>query len=99
MSRSYRKGFQGAGDKGWKKIFNRRIRHSEKCQDIPSGSAYKKYNCSYEIADQRVACSFEEFKSWSWVYDKKLGWDPYGYGDFHDEKTAQGYWKRHFASK
>jgi len=98
MSRSYREGFQGAGDKTWKKIFNRRIRRSEKCNDIPSGAAYKKYNASYAIADYRMSCTWDEFKSWSWVQNKE-GWDPEGYGKFHNEEEAHAYWKKHFASK
>lgn len=99
MSRSYKKGFQCAGDKSFKKIFNRRLRRSQKCQDIPSGSAYKKYNCSYDIADDRGSVSWESFKSWPGVYNEEEGWDPWHRGYFHDEKTARGYWKRLYASK
>lgn len=53
MSRSYRHNyvFKTAGDKSMKKLFNRRLRRSQRCRNIPSGSAYKRYNNSWEIAD------------------------------------------------
>lgn len=52
MSRSRKKHplIQCAGDKGFKKIFNRRFRH-KKDLDFPSGNAYRKTNNSWEIAD------------------------------------------------
>ena len=53
MSRSYRHHyvFKTAGDKSMKKIFNRRLRRSQRCRNIPNGNAYKKYNNSWDIAD------------------------------------------------
>lgn len=100
MSRSYRKGIQCCGDKVFKKIFNRRLRRSQKCEDIPSGSAYKKFNQTWLIADDRFSVTWEDFKTWPWVYNKKKDkWDPHNYGNFHDEKGAYGYWKRHYFSK
>ncbi len=53
MSRSYRHNyvFKTAGDKSMKKLFNRRLRRSQRCRNIPSGGAYKRYNNSWEIAD------------------------------------------------
>ncbi len=100
MSRSYRKGYQCAGNKDFKKIFNRRLRRSQKCQDIPNGAAYKRFNCSYDISDYRgSAITWENFKTWPGVYDDIDGWDPWNRGFFHDEKTAYGYWKRHFIAK
>ena len=53
MSRSYRHHyiFKTAGDKSMKKLFNRRLRRSQRCSNIPNGNAYKKYNESWEIAD------------------------------------------------
>lgn len=53
MSRSYRHNyvFKTAGDKSMKKIFNRRLRRSQHCANIPNGNAYKRYNDSWKIAD------------------------------------------------
>lgn len=53
MSHSYRHHyvFKTAGDKSMKKIFNRRLRRSQRCCNIPNGNAYKKYNNSWYIAD------------------------------------------------
>lgn len=68
MGKSYKKhGFiHAAGHDGsWKKIFNRRLRRSNKIKDIPNGNAYKKLNCSWNISDWPcIAPSFEEFRSW-----------------------------------
>ena len=54
MSRSYKKHplIQGCGDKGLKKIFNRRLRRRKQL-DYPSGNAYKKEpgNSSWDICD------------------------------------------------
>ena len=64
MSRSFKKhpGFQIAGDKGFKKIFNRRIRRAKKLDDIPDGGAYKKLNDSYDIADYKeIGPKWEDF--------------------------------------
>ena len=99
MSRSYKKGFQGYGDKKMKKIFNRRLRRSQKCKDIPNGSAYKKFNCSWKICEDRGFVTWENFKTWPGVYNEVDGWDPFNYGHFHDEKTARGYWKKVFLIK
>ena len=52
MSRSRKKHplIKCAGDKGLKKIFNRRFRRN-KDLDFPSGNAYRKTNESWEICD------------------------------------------------
>lgn len=52
MSRSRKKHplIKCAGDKGFKKIFNRRFRHKNDF-DFPSGNAYRKVNESWEICD------------------------------------------------
>lgn len=99
MSKSYRKGMQCCGDKTFKKIFNRRLRRSQKCADIPNGAAYKRYNNSWNIADYRGLTTWEDFKTWSWVFNKTDGWNPKGLADFNDEKGAYAHWKRHYASK
>lgn len=52
MSRSRKKHplIQCAGDKEFKKIFNRRFRRN-KDLDFPSGNAYRKTNESWDICD------------------------------------------------
>lgn len=69
MSRSYRHGFQCAGDKDFKKIFNRKLRRSQikNTDNLPQYSDYKKMNCPWEIADYRGSISWEEFKNWYWI--------------------------------
>ena len=52
MSRSRKKHplIKCAGDKGFKKIFNRKFRR-KKDLNFPSGNAYRKANESWEISD------------------------------------------------
>lgn len=52
MSRSRKKHplIKCAGDKGLKKVFNRRFRHRNEL-DFPSGNAYRKTNEPWEICD------------------------------------------------
>lgn len=51
MSRSRKKNpLVSCGDKGCKKLFNRRFRRQNEL-DFPSGNAYRKTNCSWEIKD------------------------------------------------
>jgi len=52
MSRSRKKHplIKCAGDKGFKKLFNRSFRR-KKDLDFPSGNAYRKTNESWEICD------------------------------------------------
>lgn len=52
MSRSRKKHplIKCAGDKGFKKLFNRRFRR-KKDLDFPSGNAYRKTNESWDICD------------------------------------------------
>jgi len=62
MSRSYRhRPFIGIActDKTAKKRFNRRFRRTVK-DDFPSGSAYRKYNETYDISDGK-----------SYIHDEK----------------------------
>ena len=56
--------------KGMKQIANRKVRNSE---NIPNGSAYKKYFDSYDISDYWFSCTFDEFKEsyMSWNSDVK----------------------------
>ena len=64
MSRSYRKGFQCAGDKYLKKLFNRKLRRTQlrEIEDLPIGNAYKKMNESWEIADYRGEITEEDYE-------------------------------------
>ena len=86
MSHSYRKGFQYAGDKEFKKIFNRRLRRTDVLNDIDNRpSSYKKLNCPWDIADCRVEIpqTYEEFCStYSWVMElpedeRRVEWNKY----------------------
>lgn len=65
MSRSYKHNPEYVDfvtpDTSFKKIFNRRLRRSQKCQDIPSGNAYKKMNCSWLIRDWHGYMSEKEY--------------------------------------
>lgn len=64
MSRSYRKGFQCAGDKDLKKLFNRKLRRTQlkETEDLPIGNAYKKMNESWDIADYRWEIVEEDYE-------------------------------------
>lgn len=88
MSRSYKKHpwFQLAGDKSWKKTFNRRIRRNNLTDNIDDGNSYKKLNDSWDICDWRAYYSWDEFKKWELDY-------------FKNEKEAYAHWKKHFGSK
>lgn len=86
MSHSYRKGFQCAGDKEFKKIFNRRLRRTDILNNIDNRpSSYKKLNCPWDIADYRgeIPQTYEEFcSSWSWIQklseeERKAMWNKY----------------------
>lgn len=52
MSRSFKKSnwVKDSNNKNMKRFANKKVRHSK---DIPSGKAYKKYFCSYEISDYK----------------------------------------------
>ena len=51
MSRSQKKNpLVLIGDKSCKKLFNRRFRHQNEL-DFPSGNAYRKTNCSWDIKE------------------------------------------------
>lgn len=88
MSRSYKKHnwFKCAGDTSMKKLFNRRIRRNKKYIDIPDGNAYRKLNCSWDIADYRFDGSWETFKKHNLEY-------------FENEEEALNHWKRYYRSK
>ena len=66
MSRSYKKYpiLKYAGNKDYKKRFNRKLRRTTNIEDIPDGNAYKKMNESWEINDIIDRCSWEEYKKW-----------------------------------
>lgn len=74
MSRSYKKhGFRKIGDPGFKKIFNRKIRHRKEL-DYPAGCRYKREPgcCSWEICD--LVCGYfkdercdEERRYWYFI--------------------------------
>lgn len=78
MSRSYKKHpiIKYAGCKDLKKIYNRRLRRSNKIglEDIPNGNAYKKMNESWNINDITDWCSWEECKQWNFVEDTPEGY-------------------------
>lgn len=86
MSRSYRKGFQYAGDKEFKKIYNSKLRRTNALDSIDERpSSYKKLNCPWNISDCRIEIpqTYEEFcSSWSWVQklseeERKAEWNKY----------------------
>lgn len=64
MSRSYRHGFQCAGDKGYKKIFNRKIRRNNK-QELFQMGEYKKVNNSWDIADYKIPLDWDTYSDWN----------------------------------
>lgn len=88
MSHSYKKHniYKIAGDTSYKKIFNRRLRRSDRCKDIPNGAAYKKYNNSWDIADYVYSTSWEYFR------------DSYRDSDI-SEKELWAIWKRIYGTK
>jgi hypothetical protein len=48
---------------GMKRHANRYLRRN--CLDVPSGGAYKKFFCSYDICDYRILESFHSYrKKW-----------------------------------
>lgn len=67
MSRSYKKHpiIKYAGNKDYKKRFNRKLRRTTGIEDIPNGNAYKKMNESWDINDIIDWCSWEKYKSWN----------------------------------
>ena len=85
MSHSYRHNFvfKTAGDKSFKKLFNRRLRRSEKCENIPDGKAYKKYNESWRITD------------FTWRYNS---YEEYReiHKEFETEEESRKNWKKYF---
>jgi hypothetical protein len=86
MSHSYRHNyvFKTAGDKSMKKIFNRRLRRSQKCDNIPDGNAYRKYNNPWDIADYTYR--YDDFNHF-WNVQK----------DYYDSKEAcYRDWKKWF---
>ena len=91
MSRSYRKHpfFKCAGDTRNKKLFNRRIRRSNKLKDIPNGGAYRKYNPTWDLYDFRMNCTWPKFREWNWVREKY----------YDSEEEAFNHWKKYYRSK
>lgn len=81
MSRSYKKHpiIKYAGCKDYKKLYNRRLRRSNKIglEDIPNGNAYKKMNESWNINDIVDGCTWPEYKIMSDEWDRhyeNTGW-------------------------
>lgn len=63
MSRSYKKGFQCAGDKEFKKIYNRKLRRSQIDNELlPQGGSFKKMNQPWEISDYKGSITWEEYR-------------------------------------
>lgn len=73
MSRSYRKHpiMKYAGNKDYKKRFNRKLRRTAGIEDIPDGNAYKKMNESWDINDIVSRCSWEEYKEYINSYNPR----------------------------
>lgn len=71
MSRSYRKTpivkDNKNGRKFAKRQANKRVRRNE---DVPNGKQYRKYYNPWDIYDWITFCSFEEYKSWGWVFEE-----------------------------
>lgn len=70
MSRSYKK-VPCCKDynRGMKQRANRHLRRNY--LDIPSGRAYKKLFCSYDICDYRFLETFSSYKKWILKYSHK----------------------------
>ena len=90
MSRSYKHNvvIKCAKDPWYKKHFSRKIRRSNKFQDIPNGNAYKKLNCSWDICDYACRAEFNDAKNWQWVKD-----------EFDNEEDFKAYWSSHYRTK
>lgn len=88
MSRSYRHSawMKCAGDPSYKKLFNRKLRRCNDYKDIPNGNAYRKMNNSWDIADYRFDCSWEDFQRWYWTEEMS-------------KEEAKAEWKRKYWSK
>lgn len=78
MSRSYKKHpvIKYAGCKDFKKLYNRRLRRSNKIgiEDIPNGGAYKKFNESWNINDIEEMCTWEEYQFWYADEEESYRW-------------------------
>ena len=79
MSRSYKKHpiIKYAGNKDYKKRFNRKLRRTTKIDDIPNGNAYKKMNESWEINDIVSRYTWPQYKLMSEEWDRyyqNIGW-------------------------
>lgn len=70
MSRSYKR-IPCCKDhsNGMKKCANRYVRRNYLI--VPSGNAYKKIFCSYNICDYKFLESFESYKKWVTKYNRK----------------------------
>ena len=75
MSRSYKKHpvIKYAGNKDYKKLFNRRLRRTAGIDDIPNGNAYKKMNESWEINDICSRCDWPQYRDIDWYWDNFYG--------------------------
>lgn len=96
MSRSYKKHpiFKDHR-KGGKQMANRQVRNSE---EVPNGSAYKKFFDSYDISDYWFSSTFEEYRK---GYEKHVQWclDHHFTPKIMTEKELYREWKKNYHSK
>lgn len=73
MSRSYKHipCCKDPNTKGMKRLANKMVRRT--CFDIPSGNAYKKVFCSYNISDYKFFKTFYSYMNWykEYIYAKQ----------------------------
>lgn len=87
MSRSYKKTPCYQDNCGMKKIFNRRLRRSSKCQDIPSGKAYRKVNETWNQCDYKFGWnSYNDYKKYMESFYRHYGGE---YGERDED-----YWRK-----
>ena len=79
MSRSYKKcpGWKDQ-DTHYKRLHNRRFRRLTPYDDFPSGNAYRKYSCPYDICDWNCTLKSErEIRIYKQAYAEGAEWsDP-----------------------
>ncbi len=89
MSRSYKK-IPCCKDhnKGMKKCANRYVRRNYLI--VPSGKAYKKLFCSYDICDYKFLESFSSYKMWMAKNNR---------GIRYSDKQLYGMWYKYYKMK
>lgn len=89
MSRSYKKvPCCKDHNQGMKKRANRQLRRND--LDIPSGKAYKKLFCSFDICDYKFLDSFDSFK---------IGWCKYNRNRKYSDKELYKMWYKDYKMK